>query len=331
MSVELFEDLKKYVLKSSDPENGIDRILDFQCELLFQDYLSTHAPYLMEKINTYNNKQKINNEIFTNEIEKLAIAFENHNLKLINLKGISLINEIYPNDNYAYKKRKIRDLDILIAYDELNPALDLLGEMGYYVASTKEIVSSKLVDKYLYDVEQRGIHFPEFAVINSKYNIIIKMDCHISVLHMVENKKNKMLEIINRSEIQLLNNTRIRVLEIHDRLLHLISHFTKENFRCNVRWFITGERQLRRDFRIMISLLHDIALIINKNKDKIKFNILVERAKNLGCHDEVNLVLLFLNKIYPSLNIDFQIDVDYSTPFLVQKYIGMFYPLQFKG
>ena len=327
----LFKELQNYVLKSNESSINVERIQDFQCERLFQDYLNRYAPYLSEKIERYNQEQFIKNQLFSTEIVELANAFLDQGLTLIHLKGMSLLNEMYPEDVEAFKKRKINDIDILVPFSELRMALDLLGEMGYYVSSTKEKVSSKIVDKFLSAVEERGIHLPEFFKKKQLDgdNYIIKMDCHVSILHFLENKKIHMEKLIKRSEIQAFNGTSIRVLELHDRILHLITHFTKENFRCDIRWYLTGERQQRRNYRVRLSLLHEIAIIVKKNRENLNIETLMKRAECFGCQDEVKLVLNLIQKVYPSLCEDYQFEIDIEKPFFVKKYLGMFYPLEF--
>lgn len=150
----LFEQLRSYVLKSNDSKINVERILDFQCERLFQDYLNKYAPYLSEKIERYNQEQFIKNQLFSNEIKALSKAFSARKLSLVNIKGISLLNEMYPEDENAYKKRKINDIDILVPLDEIDQSLEVLGQMGYYVSSTKEKVSAEIIEKYLCDVKK---------------------------------------------------------------------------------------------------------------------------------------------------------------------------------
>lgn len=58
---------------------------------------------------------------------------------------------MYPEDENAYKKRKINDIDILVPLDEIDQSLEVLGQMGYYVSSTKEKVSAEIIEKYLCD------------------------------------------------------------------------------------------------------------------------------------------------------------------------------------
>lgn len=78
----LFEQLRSYVLKSNDSKINVERILDFQCERLFQDYLNKYAPYLSEKIERYNQEQFIKNQLFSNEIKALSKAFSARKLSL---------------------------------------------------------------------------------------------------------------------------------------------------------------------------------------------------------------------------------------------------------
>lgn len=324
----LFDEFYNFVINSDNPEKNVERILDYQCERLLQDYLITYAPYLKKKIDKYNSEQKIKNEIFSKEIINLTELFKEKNLKIINLKGISLLNELYSDSIDAYKKRKINDIDILISYDELEPALDILGRAGYFVASTKKKVSSDIIKEYYTQVDHIGIHFPEFEKLTERTDIkSIKMDCHISIIHTLDYKRENMIKIINRYEWEKFQNKEIMVLGIYDRLLHLIVHFTKENFRCGVRWYITGERNIKRNHKIMLPLLHEIAILLYNNKKKVDLNKLVFMANELNCGDEILGVFTLLKRVYSCLQYIENVIQPISNNFN-RKYFELFYPLK---
>jgi len=155
------------------------------------------------------------------------------------------------------------------------------------------------------------------------------MDCHVSLFHSIPNKVKNMKAITNRFEEQILDGIKIQVLEIHDRLLHLVAHFTKEIFRCDVRWYITGERYFDNDYCVKLPLLFDIALMIDKYKTKIDWELLKQRALKLCCQDELFIVLRILKEIYPDL-IDTNIDANSTNDnnFFKYKYNSMFYALE---
>ncbi|OYP08285.1 hypothetical protein CG709_09615, partial [Lachnotalea glycerini] len=80
--------------------------------------------------------------------------------------------------------------------------------------------------------------------------------------------------------------------------------------------------------RINLALLHDIALLIFKNREKLDCNILHERAKELIALDELNFVLESLLRVYPSLSSVINRFAFYEDD---QKYkikrAGLFYPI----
>lgn len=330
----MYNKLREFVLKGDTEQENIVRIHNYGCELLIQDYLIKHAPELSESIEKKNSKQKQINQIYEAEVISLSQIFSERGLLVLHLKGISLLNEIYPNDKLAYKKRKINDIDILISQDKLVESLDLLGELGYFVCSTNERVSSKIISSFHEEVVNRGIHFPQF------YKFIdyrgkpfkIKMDCHVSIIHTLDHKKEKMGSIVEKYEIQYLNGYPIKVLELHYRLLHLILHFTKETFRGELRYFILGERQLEADYKIKLPLLYEIALLISLNT--INWTLLVTKAIHFGCQDEVKLTMLLLERIYPDLveyKIFRELKVDKNCDLTSEKYLGMFYCLEIQN
>jgi Uncharacterised nucleotidyltransferase len=332
--MELQNILIDFISKKGDTVDEIINVIkDYQCERLLQDYIKDLDPNEYLLIEPINIRQRIANNIYINEIKQLASNFAEKDLHLVHLKGISLLNDIYYLDDY--KKRKINDIDVLIKYDKMAESLDLLGDMGYVVESTNEKVSRAIIHLYLTDVENKGIHFPEFIklVKNDNVEFKIKMDCHISIMHFLDNKDQRMSEIIERSERQTIEGVSIEVLEIHDKLLHLILHFTKEIFRCDTRWYLTGERRHTRDYRIRLPLLHEIALTIEKYEEVINWETIIARAKELYCHDELKLVLRMVNGVYKGLvnsKIIEAIEVRDADPHLKEKYMGMFFPLILK-
>lgn len=330
------ERLKEFVLNSRQVEENIKRILDYKCERLFQDYLLEHAPDIYRQVDNLNTKQKRINEVYESEVIMLSEVFLEKGLSLINLKGVSLLNEIYPNDKFAYKKRKINDIDILISMDDLQQSLDLLGELGYKVNATNEVVSSKIIPQYLNEVITRGIHFPQFfkTILHQNREFKMKMDCHISILHTIDGKKEKMNNLIETCEVQYFNCglSPIKVLGLHNRLIHLMVHFVKEAYRCDLRWYIIGERQFWQDYKIQLPLLHEIALVINNNN--VDWTALLEQTMYLECLDEVKITMKLLERIYPDL-IDYEYikktELAKEGNLYKEKYLGLYYCLEIQN
>lgn len=327
---ESYKELFEFICKT----NGTDiirGIYTYQCERLFQQYICFHNVSSRERFSIINAEQAMRNSIFREEIKNLSRAFDEHGLPLIHLKGISLLDDLYCFKD-AHMLRKINDIDILISFEYLEESLDLLGELEYYVISTGKRVSKQILQDYLQTIRSRNIHFPEFGkmVINEGALFVIKMDCHISLFHTNTNKEQIMKKIVSRCEKRMLGKQTINVLELHDRIIHLIAHFTKEVFRCHIRWYLTGERCIDGDYGIRLPLLLDIALLIDKYKDNINWNIILERAMELYCQDEVFAVLSLMKEIFYHLRIDEKIysSRDNEKLYFHFKYSGMFYALK---
>jgi len=334
MNNTIYSELETFVFRNCKDVNiNLERIYNYRCERLFNKYIGKHDTEKFNDLEKINAAQKGKNKIFENEVILLSKRFSQENKTIIHLKRITLLNDLYCCDD-AYKLRKINDIDVLIPFENIEGALDLLGSMNYYVMATGEPVSRVLLPKYLDAVIERGVHFPEFCK-NLEYAgnaITIKMDCHVSLFHTDKDKERNMKKIIERHKTIMFHEAPINVLEIHDRILHLVLHFTKEVFRCDIRWYLTGERWQDRNFGIRIPLLLDIALMMDKYSEQIKPNVLFERAKELCCQDELLIVLKMVYRVFPTLyNREYDLSllfINKDDPYFKYKYEGMFYALE---
>lgn len=268
-------------------EYGVERLYIDEFEQETEEYLR-----ICNNINIQNEKI----QIVEKEIEKLSTIFDRVNISLVTLKGVTLAYEIY-KENLGM--RKSRDIDIFVSPKDIEKTLDILGDNGYCVRNTGEKVSRCLCEKYQNKMLS-SIHFTAFEksfLVNGE-TIKIPMDCHISIVHVVENRDILMNQMVERAESIRLKDNPVRILELHDRILHLISHMMKEYFRNRIRWNINGEKHIYKELRFPLNLLHEIARMIELNNERIDWGVLVDRAQKYSLNDEFWGAMKLLNNIY---------------------------------
>lgn len=308
-------------------DEDVARILSHKLERFFAEKIKVKNKFLYERIQSEIENQKVRNLIFKEEVIRISKYFCANNVRVVQLKGVVLADDLGINDSGI---RKCNDIDILVAPEDTKKALALLGELGYKVESEKQIVSAELKDKYYHNVIFGAIHFPRFYVEVSYNRVksVIRMDFHIAIAHTMTDKERKMNNLVWRSEEQIFFGSKVYVLEIHDRFVHLAMHYTKEMLRNEMRWCIIGTRKIENTRRLNMALLHDMALLVNKYQNEIDWGIIQERAKEFDALDEVAFVNKCLNWVYPSLNIP-EIDMEaYDDEMYEIKRKGAYYPIQ---
>ena len=278
---------------------------------------------IKSKINLQNNMFRIMKE----ELLKLGDQFREVGIPMVVLKGVPLAMELY-NANPGV--RKSNDIDLLFSPFFIEQALDILGENDYFVADTEMRVSRELVSLYA-DKMKVSIHYPVFKkkIVIDGCEKLISMDCHTRIFHLAEDKSELTVEMIKRATEFYIDDRTLYILEIHDRILHLILHLAKEYFRNLIRWNINGERFLSGKRKFPFNLLHEIARLIEIHSKEIKWELLIERMRSYDINEEVWCVFKLLNIVYEDI-IPYVIIA--NPPQLkaneVDKTWGCFYPLQ---
>lgn len=265
-------DLERYILKHIDNTNIIDKILKFNLKMLLSHLIKNIDKHEYQLTQYAIRRQKELNEVFFNEMKSITTNFNKRNMKIIFFKGITLAFDLYPESFL----RKCGDIDALINIDNLKDALTIFRSMDYSIDDKCFI--DDLLQKKVELIKQGLIHIPQFrknVIINSK-TYEIKFDLHISMTHFSSNKMKITKQIICRSVENPVNNYEMRLLELHDRIVHLCYHATKEHIKNEYFWIISSSGELVRHLKL--SLFCDIALLLDKYKLKINWNIFIERV-----------------------------------------------------
>lgn len=321
-SMRVDNDLWSFVRENHDLDGDINALSDAGIDRLLGNSSLPGYDQIDKKIQ----EQNIRYEVIKKELIALSKQMEAAGITMVVLKGVPLAYELYAENPGM---RKSKDMDVLFSPLEIDKALRILGVNGYYVYNTNERVSEQLVDKYR-DKMTTSIHYPQFAknfVINGE-DVIIHMDCHLSIVHILSDRDLLMDQMVHRAVGIDIGEGVLCALEIHDRILHLMLHLSKEYFRNLLRWTMNGERKFHHDIRFPLNLLHEIARMIELYDSKIVWDMLFERTEQFGVEDEVYVIVKLLNDIYKSI-IPAEVINDKSVLLNTcsQKLYGWFYPL----
>lgn len=301
--------------------NGLTKFIKntkahFILNQIIKDVSDEYYAEIMEQID----RQRLLYQVFEQELTDLHQKFTDNGVRMINLKGFYLANDLYE----PIELRKSGDIDILVKAENVSKALEILRKNAYRVVATGEQVSPEIASISLDSLVEREIHFPVFykeVQINDQ-TVNIHMDFHISIFHKLEDKIVRMNQMIDRAEMVEVNGRRAWVLELHDRLIHLLGHFSKEYVKVDSHLMFTRGIKPYPE----VKLLHDIALMLSKYQSVIQWNVVMERVRELKKSSDVYLALSVLDVIYtdviPSVILK-QLKED-SAP-LTHSFMGQFY------
>ena len=194
------------------------------------------------------------------EIIRITQLFRERKLDLIHFKGMSLAADLY-HPSYI---RKSGDIDILVDKKQLKSVFEAFLDLGYEIGDYKDAVTKP--DEALYAVNgafqymiSRCSHMAE---IHKKFNtdFTISLDIHTRLFGAFDYDEFSTGEIFDRKTVMPFANIKIPVLEMEDRLLQMLYHFSKEITGTDFKFLLTEDI----DNNIRLNLLHDIALFIRK-------------------------------------------------------------------
>ena len=323
-------DFLKFIVNNFPKDLHLTMIKQYKLGFILLEYVKTLDYQYYQTLKKIVAKQRVKNNIMRQEIYLLNKIFHQNKLNVAHIKGIALYDDLYQDEPVI--NRKINDIDILVSNNNIKDILNILGDVGYIVAATHEKVNCKLCDKVGNEVQKRLIHYPVFTKYHDEIDEYIDLDCHITLVHNNIHKE-KITEVFLSHTVNTPSNDGIlTLLDINDRLIHLILHYSKEYFRNSVRWFITGERVVDSDYRMRLDLLYDIALFINKYNENINWQYIISFVKKIEAYDEFSKIISLLKKICPDIlfnqmkqNIDWDIYKDNRYNF---KWLDSFYSLK---
>lgn len=239
--------------------------------------------------------QKELNKVLKEEINKIFTKAIEKDIDILSIKGLILAKQLYKYPEI----RKINDIDILINFKDIEDVLYLCKQLGYKINNETEI-NQEFIDSfnknYFFDHHLSPL-YKEVFINNTKFNICLEIHVYLLPHWMFEisYKDLELTEIlIKRSTYSLDLERTVKILNIYDNIIFLSMHFYKHYIFDILLGFKTGEIKNN----INLSLLHDIALIIDNNY--IEWTNIIKYIKDWKCETELAFVFKFLNYFYPN-------------------------------
>ena len=155
------------------------------------------------------------------QIQKILKVFEENNINVIVIKGITL--SLLTKNNYT--SRISSDLDLFISSNDLFDSIEILQNHGYKISHRFLIPKSTNLKRKI---------FKQFAYeINLKNdsNQLLDIDLHWK-LSIYSSNLPKFKDAWNRSIILKKNNLKLRSLNKSDALINICAHASKDKWMC---------------------------------------------------------------------------------------------------
>ncbi|MGL4874455.1 MAG: nucleotidyltransferase family protein [Clostridium sp.] len=296
------ENLKKNLVElcSKNSNRIIENIICFRLERILKDEIKKLDIETYNEIELSILKQKIDNYFFLKAHEEILNTFNENKIRVVSIKGLFLADELYEDINI----RRFGDIDLIIDRENIKKAFELLGKKGWYLCDTKEQLNyDTLSTKDINTVISRMCHINEIAKdysLNNLYKTVC-VDLHIRIYNDFDFESLYMKKIINRSIKKSSLGLEVYELELHDKLLHLLCSFTKEHIDTLAKSNLLGNTCKHV---VRVNLLYDIALLINKYANKIAWNILLQRAREIEKEGELLFAVKIFDFIFPDIILE---------------------------
>ena len=199
---------------------------------------------IKEKLNRTYLSTAVRNTLALHETEILLTAFQNVDIPAAGLKGIYLLENVYADIG----ARSMNDIDILIRKQDLAACISTLQGLGY-TSSTYFSLEDKNVDtKHLPPMQKSGG---------------MMVEVHWTLLEEDEPFTIDAEALWVRTVPAKIANVDALTLGVEDLILHLCLHLTYQHY-----------------LNLGLRGLLDIAMVINKFKEEIDWQKLVEIAKS---------------------------------------------------
>lgn len=237
-------------------------------------------------------KQKHKNEIILFLVSEFTQKAAQRGIKSIYCKGLSLAADLYE----PMEIRRCADIDILVGIDELEATLDMIGELGYLTESDMP-VNHHLANK-IYEASLVNELDPLKRHVSWKGDEMdISLDLHFGLfLKRWYEGAADTRGFMDRAVREIICGQPVWLLELHDRIVHLLVHFASDyTYDRFVLAFNTGRKQYPQ-----IHQLHDIALMLDKYASVLDWNKIINRTSQLQMCREMMLAVHIFDRIYPN-------------------------------
>lgn len=253
-----------HVLKISRA-HGISGLIN---TALSQSYRKTHIPCnIMKKIEADYRSTVLRNIYFLQEFNKITAAFNNKSIKIIPLKGILFLQTLYAHN---IGLRPLSDIDILVEKKQIPCAEQILFSLGY----SKKKESRQTRGRYFHSVfsrRQGGMH--------------IVVELHWDIDFSDSSFKICIDDFWARCEAVPHGKLTFYKLCLEDALVLNCFHILRE---------------IEYNPQIILPLKNfcDIAQLLHRHSEQIKWEVLVRRAVDYNISRPVFLVLLLVKELF---------------------------------
>lgn len=272
-------------IQEDNSKDIIKLISNLNLKFLTEDYQKRIDPKNVMPCKILKLRQKAKYQLFIAAIKEFLLECEKHDLKPVFLKGVFLAVDLYEE----IETRSSNDIDILIDIEEFPLYYEILNRLGYvYEYYTEE---TDYYEFYYNELQERHLGY-----IKRVNNQIICIEVHsvlINASSLFVNTADEFLK--NSRQIESLG-MKPYVLDLEHNLVQLLIHFFK-----HLTEYYFQNMLFQREIYVNISNLHDIALYMDKYKDEIDMNKVIEIAKRMMIVKYVELVMILVNKIYGEL------------------------------
>ncbi|MFH0709217.1 MAG: nucleotidyltransferase family protein [Pseudomonadota bacterium] len=206
-------------------------------------------------------KRTFRNLALMAEFHRVVNVLHQHHIPVIALKGLHLVESVYPH----IATRFFRDLDVLVPIPHGREAYNCVLNMGYKS------------DKKLTDLDfsfQYHNHFDQ--LIHTKNKTVLEIHGYIS-----KDFKNDAL-LLWENAIASTNKAHHHLtLDLEDLLIHLCVHISHGDlFKIDLRHYL------------------DIYLVLQKYKEAIHWDKVIQRSQDRGCFGGVAIVLTIVEQLF---------------------------------
>jgi len=219
---------------------------------------------ILEEFKNKYRKTAYKNLIFINEYNNITADFNSKNIKILPLKGIAFLKELYHNIGL----RSLSDIDILVKKKDLNLAEKTLQEMGY----TKKKYPARKIKRHFHSIFWR-----------KKGSFTVSVELHWDIDFSDSPFRININDLWSRAEPAADGNIVFYRFSLEDRLIFNSFHIMRANSFCDI---------------MMLKNFCDLSEIISMHSDKINWEAIKERSEQYGVTRPVFLVFLLLKTLF---------------------------------
>ena len=236
--------------------------------------------------------QRVRNVYNMQEIKKLIGFGEENRIKIVFLKGLFLASELYEKTEI----RQSKDIDVLIGNENFPAIHHYLRSQGYECEN--------IADEDLASGRYEGITRKYHAIYNKLMGkMTITIEVHCSITNSGNAFEEHSLSFLHNSiQVERLG-LKPWLLPTEYNLIFLAMHFIKHAPKYYLQKLLT-EKHVELN---LLNLL-DIALLIEKNRGSINWDLILSESINMKVVEYVETVLCLVNSFYGQV-----VDTDFLT------------------